>query len=176
MEMNGLAALSCWPIEIDLGGGYTIPSKPALDWLIPMIDQDWLGIVPGMLSTDDDSIDDLLSSGAITTTDCINAAHDAVSSASGMPWWSACKLATAVVESEIAAELILNGVDAKVVSIGALVQATYRILVREPADKKQRSKVDSDLKRPPTGLTEKRYDPNVAASLFEQMARSRGVS
>lgn len=178
MDVVGLSALASWPVRVSLGGlVYTIPPRPALAWIIPMSDQDWLGIVPGMLTDDADTFDDLMDGGVVTVKDCVDASRDAIGSASGMAWWSAIKLACAVTgNSEMAGELALQGIDASRVSIGALLQATYRLLVRE-ADKKQRRKIDADLKRPPDDVSAsgaKQYDPKVAANLFEQMARSRG--
>ena len=177
MEMNGLAALRCWPVAVELGDIVcTIPPRPALAWLLPIIDQDWLEIVPGMLDSVDSTVDRLLAEHLISAEDCAVAARDAVSTATGMPWWSAVRLALAIVDTpEIAAELLLCRIDFEMISIGGLVQAVYRLLVRE-ADTKQRSKIDSQLRQPPEGIGPKRYDPNVAADLFEQMARSRGLS
>lgn len=177
MQANGLVALRCWPVSVELGKQiFTIPPQPALAWIIPIVDQDWLGIVPDLIDPADFSINDLLLSQEVRIADCVDAARDAVSTATGMPWWSAARLVLAVHESpDLTGELVICNVDAEVVSIGAFVQATYRILVRE-ADKKQRAKIDAELQRPPAGIgVEKRYDPAVAANLFEQMARSRGL-
>lgn len=177
MDVVGLSALASWPVKVNVGGRvYTIPARPALAWVVPMSDQDWLGIVPGMIADDDDTFDDLMDEGVITVKDCIDAARDAIGSASGMAWWSAVKLTGAITgNSELAGELVLQGVDASRVSIGAFLQAAYRLLVRE-AGKKERRKIDADLKRPPEDVSAsggKKYDPKVAANLFEQMARSR---
>lgn len=176
MQMNGLAALRCWPVNVELGGRvYTIPPQPALVWLLPILDQDWLGIVPGMLDTADDDVDTMLDERLASVDECIGAARDAVSTATGMSWWAATRLAMAVVDTpEVAAELLLSRIEFETVSIGGLVQTTYRLLVRE-ADKKQRGKIDSQLQRPPVEAGPKQYDPEVAADLFEQMARSRGL-
>lgn len=176
MQMNGLAALRCWPVKVELGEGtYTIPPQPALSWLLPIIDQDWVGIVPGMLDAADSDVDEMLDERLVSIEDCVGAARDAVTTATGVPWWVATRLALAIVETpEIAAELLLHHVDVETVSIGGLVQTVYRLLVRE-ADKKQRSKIDSQLQVPPVEAGPKRYDPEVAADLFEQMARSRGL-
>jgi len=175
MKVNGLAALRCWPVAVELGTQvFTIPPQPALTWLIPIVDQDWLGIVPGMLDAEDSSIDEILAEHLVSVDDYVWAARDAVSTATGMSWWAALQLSVAVVDApELAAELLLHHLDVEVVSIGGLVQAAYRLMVRD-ADKKQRNKIDSQLQRPPEGVT-KRYDPEMAADLFEQMARSRGL-
>lgn len=177
MQMNGLAALRCWPVNVELGSRvYTIPPRPALVWLMPIIDQDWLGIVPGLLDAVNTDIDEMLDECLISVNECIGAARDAVSTATGMPWWAATRLAMAVVDTpEIAAELVLCGIEFETVSIGGLVQATYRLMVRE-TDRKQRNKIDAQLQHPPVETGPKRYDPEVAADLFEQMARSRGLS
>lgn len=177
MQSNGLAAMRCWPVNVELGGEvYTIPAQPAIGWLVPIVDQDWLSIIPGLIVTDGDELDELLSEALITVKDCEHAAQDAVSVVTGMPWWVATRLALAIVGTpEVAGELVLHNVDAGVASIGALLQAVYRMIVRD-ADKKQRTKIDHDLVRPPDGISSRRsYDPEVAGELFEQMARSRGL-
>lgn len=177
MKSNGLAAMRCWPVNVELGGEvYTIPAQPAIVWLVPMVDQDWLGIVPGLLRVDGDEVDEQLSNATITVSDCELAAKDAISAATGMTWWAAVRLALAVAETpEVVGELVLHQVDASVVSVGALLQAVYRMMVRD-ADKKQRTKIDHDLMSVPPGISAiHRYDPEVAGELFEQMARSRGL-
>jgi len=173
---NGIAALRVWPVTVDLGGvAYRIAPYPAIRWIIPIVDDDWFAIVPGMLDPTDWDVDDALDSGTISHDDCVRAARDAVGVAAGVPWWSAVRLVRSVVESpDVAGELLMRGIDAQVVSLGAFVQSTYRVFTRD-ADKKQRAKIDRDIESIPPGLTlAERWEPEAEASGFEAMMLQRG--
>lgn len=176
MKGNGVAALRVWPITVDLGGTlYRISGSPAIRWIIPIIDDDWFGIVPGMLDPMDRTVDDAIDNGTITHSDCVRAARDAVGVAAGMSWWSAVLLVRSVMQApDVMGELVLHGVDAQTMSLGAFVQAAYRVFTRD-ADKKQRSKIDRDIETAPPGLTlADRWDPEAEVSGFDAMMRQRG--
>lgn len=176
MKGNGIAALRVWPVTVDLGGTtYRIAPYPAIRWIVPIVDDDWFAIVPGMLDPADRSVDDALDAGTIGHADCIRAARDAVGVASGMPWWSAVKLIRSVmVTPDVLGEMVLRGVDAQVVSLGAFTQATYRLFTQE-TDKKQRAKIDQEISAAPPELTiADRMDLSEGSSGFEEMMRQRG--
>lgn len=179
MEINGLAALRCWPITINLGGDtYRIGPRPAIDWIMPLIDEDWMRVVPGLLDRDAGSpLPALLLSGTVQGAECVRAARDATEIAAGMSWWTAVRLVLSSTQyADLSGQLVIDGVDATRVSLGAFTQATYRIMTRD-ADKKQRAKIDRSLEARPAGLrSEEMYDPKRASDLFAKMARSRGIS
>lgn len=165
---NGRAALRCWPIQINLAGEtFIIPGLPAIKWILKIADEDWLGIIPGLVQGDE--IDDILEN-SVSRNIVVSAARDAVSIATGMPWWSACRLTKLAVEDvEFAGALIIAGIDTDHVSIGGFCAACYRLLVGEQ-DKKQRSKIDFDLGKIPPGITTGEvYDPVQAGNQFERM-------
>jgi hypothetical protein len=173
---NGVAALRMWPVTGDLGGAtYRIAPLPAIRWIIPIVDDDWFAIVPGMLDPADRGVDDALDDGAITHDDCVRAARDAVGVASGVSWWSAVRLVQSVMAApDLTGELLMRGIDAQVVSLGAFVQAAYRLFTRD-TDKKQRARVDRDVEAVPPELTlADRWEPEAEASGFEAMMRQRG--
>lgn len=181
MRINGLSALRCWPVAVELGGDpYRIAPRPAIDWMIPLLDESWMGIVPGLIDRADPLTSTLTSrlfDRTITSVECVRAARDATEVMAGMPWWTAVRLVLAATQNpDLSGQLVLDGVDATRVSLGAFTQATYRIMTRD-ADKKQRSKIDHSLEATPEGLrSEDRYDPEIAGNLFAQMARSRGIA
>lgn len=173
MESDGIAALRCWPVRVSVGGAdLLIPALPAIEWIVPIADQEILDIVPGLV--EGDSVDEMLADGSVSIEDCVDAARDAIAVAGGMPWWVVVRLVlSATGSADLSGELVLSGVDAGRVSLGGFVQAVYRLLVRD-ADQKQRQKVDGQLKRPPAGVSGGGYDPQVAGDLFDQMVRARG--
>lgn len=171
---DGRAALRCWPVDVDVAGrSYRILGRPAIDWILKVADARWLAIVPGMV--DGDEIDDRIDQGLIHPRALVAAGQSAVSTATGMQWWSACRIANAVVSDvELAGALVLAGVDAERVSIGGFVAAAYRLMMAD-RDKKQRASLDSEITRVPKGVrTDDLYDPNSAAAGFElAFARQR---
>lgn len=172
---NGVAALRMWPVTVDLGGvTYRIAPHPAIRWVIPIVDDDWFAIVPGMVDSMDWTIDDSIDDGKITYEDCVRAARDAVGAAAGVPWWSAVRLIQSVMSApDVIGELMICGIDAQTVSLGAFVQSVYRLFTRD-TDKKQRTKIDQLIDELPTGLTlADRWDPDAEASGFETMMRQR---
>jgi hypothetical protein len=175
---NGIAALRVWPVTVDLGGvTYRIAPYPAIRWIVPIVDDDWFAIVPGMLDPTSQAIDDALDDGTIHHEDCVRAARDAVGAAAGIPWWSAVRLVQSAVGAlDVMGELLVAGIDAQTMSLGAFVQATYGVFVRE-TDKKQRAKIDRDIEAPPPELTlADRWEPEAESSGFEAMMRQRGGS
>lgn len=165
---DGQAALRCWPVDVEVvGRSYRIVGRPAIDWILKLIHEDWLGIVPGLV--DGDEIDDLISDGMITTSDLIVAGRDATVAATGMPWWAACRiLAIAGQSVELMGAMVIAGVDPERVSIGAYVAALYRVMVAE-RDQKQRASLDMDLLRVPPGVrTAELYDAKSAGMAFER--------
>jgi len=173
---NGVAALRIWPVTVDLGGAtHRIAPYPAIRWIVPIIDDDWFSIIPGMLDPTDQTVDDALDNGTITYEDCVRAARDAVGVAAGVPWWSTVRLVRSVMSTpDVMGELLICGIDAQTMSLGAFVQAAYRVFTRD-ADKKQRAKIDQSIETAPPELTlADRWEPEAEASGFEAMMRQRG--
>lgn len=173
-NVDGRAALRCWPVVVEVGGQeFRIEARPAIDWILPIVDEDWLGIVPGMIM--DDSLSDLLATGEILVSECVTAARDATATATGMQWWSAVRLVqTGVLAVDVSGALVLAGVDPVRVSIGAYVAAVYRVISAE-RDKKERANLDHEIERIPPGIpAQDLYDPEQAAASFEQMFSRQG--
>jgi hypothetical protein len=165
---DGRPALRCWPIEVELGGRvFVIRGRPAIDWVLKIADESWLDVVPGLV--DGDEIDQMFDAGLLDSRTLVAASRDAVSTATGMPWWSACRLVKlAVSDVEMAGSLVLAGVDPERVSVGAYVAAVYRLVMTDQ-DKKHRASINADLARVPKGVqTSELYDPQVAGAAFER--------
>lgn len=173
-DVDGRAALRCWPVMVEVGEQeFHIAARPAIDWILPIVGEDWLGIVPGLIV--DDSLSDLLATGEILVSDCVVSARDAVAAATGMRWWSAVRLVqTGVMSVDVSGSLVLAGVDPCQVSIGAYVAAVYRVISAD-RDKKERTNLDHEIERIPPGIPfQDLYDPEQAAASFEQMFSRQG--
>ncbi len=179
MQVAGGALIIPRAVLVDLGGReYRIPALPAAPWMLVLLEKGWADIVPGMCEGDLDHLYDALVDGDITTTECEQAAKDAVSAVAGCDWWVAVKLLhSAVADPATMGELRMSGVDPTVAPLGAALVALYRIYTRDK-ERKDIAKVDAELDKLPAGMSaiETRYDPDVAADAFEQQfaARNRG--
>lgn len=172
---DGRAALRCWPVDVSIAGcRYRIGGRPAIDWLLKVSSENWLGIVPGMVDGDD--LEYAIEQGDVDQVDLVDAGRKAVALASGMPWWAACRLAkVSISDVELAGALILAGVNAGVVSLGGYLAAVYRLLVAD-LDKKKRASLDADITRIPNGVQSRQvYDPALASAQFEQMYKAQSV-
>lgn len=166
MIIDPVALLRDWAIDVDVDGEtYTIPARPASDWLLPVAADRYLDIVPGLLE-DPAALDDRLAVGDLDD-ECRQAARDAVTAAAGCPWWTARRLAGFVAGSWIGGELTLRGVDAMVLSLPRYFAAVYRLATKY-MDEAKKASLDMQLDAPPADLPpEEWWDEDQAASNFE---------
>jgi hypothetical protein len=176
MRFDARAALSVWPVDVVLGGSvFRIGPRPAIYWILHVLDDDLFGMVADGVSSDDyDRIEDGILYGDFTMEDCARSAKEAISVVSGTYWWSAIRLvATANQRADVYGELCLARVDPGQISLAAYVSAVYTVLVRN-ADDKQRRKLNMEIESAPSGVSAmERYDPDVAADQFEAFMASR---
>lgn len=169
MEVDGIAALRPWPIRVQLGGElFRIPPHPATTWVIPIVGDDWLAIVPGLVESDD--VDELITGGQVSGDELIRAAWSAVAAAAGVPWIAAARLVVHAATQGAVSGLML--LDPDRVSLGAWVQRVYALLV---ADREQKdiSRLDHSLLVMPPELAGLGEDGDESG--FEAMARGRGI-
>lgn len=173
MNIEPIAILRCWAIDVDIGEDtYTIPPRPASDWLLPVAADSYLDIVPGLLE-DPTALDDQLAEGDLGD-ECRDAARAAVTAAAGCPWWTARRLAGFVAGSWIGGELTLRGVDPTQLSLASYLAAVYRLATKHMEEAKK-SALDMQLDQPPTEVPpEEWWDEDAAAASFEAAAARYG--
>jgi hypothetical protein len=174
ITVDGVAALRCWPIDLDIvGRQHRIGPRPALDWIVAMTGS-WADIVPGLVDPDDLDLTDRIARGEVGYGDLATAARDAIAAAAGLPWWVAMRLVQiSTANLSVAGELAAS-TDATRISLAAWCAATYQTIARH-ADDKQRAKLDRDLTTTPPGMVAREgYDEAAAADAFEAMFSARG--
>lgn len=163
-----VAALLCWQVDVDVAGDiYTIPARPAVDWILA-IAGNWSDIIPGLLDPDtSDPLEDAIANLVIDGDELRAVAQAALAEAAGTKWWTARTLALSIAQSpEMVGLLLTKGVDAGVVSLGAYLTAAYALAVHN-MDKTQRAKFELDLQTPPAGVpAEEWWDEDAAADSF----------
>lgn len=167
--LDPIAALRCWTIDVDVAGAtYTVPARPAVDWLIAIVSGSWADIVPGLLDPDQSGpLEDAIADLSVDPAELRAAAQAALAEAAGTKWWTARNLAASVVTvPEMVGMLLTRGVDPGHVSLGGYLTAAYALAVRG-MDKMGRARFDMDLQRPPAGVpAEEWWDEEAAADSF----------
>jgi hypothetical protein len=168
-----VASLRPCAIDVQLGPWvYTIPARPAADWIEAIVDPEGGAIVPGLFdeATERDAWLCFLR-GEIGKDELAEAWQDALGAATGQKWWSAARLFLSATDPAtwpvIHGDLLVRGVDLNVVSVGAAYNAIYRIGLEGCKDQAERAKFEFDLMTPPPSVpVAEAYDKRAAAQDF----------
>lgn len=176
MKFDAAATLRCWAVDVDVGGHtYTIPARPASEWLLAVSDGAYLEIVPGLLD-DPTVLDDQLIDDDSLGAECQAAARAAIGAAAGCPWWTAVRLARAIGETWIGGELAIRAVDPDRLSFAGYLAAAYRLTVRH-LDEAKTAQLDAQLEQPPMGVApEEWFDEDAASAGFLAAAAAMNAS
>lgn len=143
--------------RLGLGGRkITLRHRPTVDWLAALADQKLHTIMPGMLRdkdvrwymsllADPTCAFDLRDSHAIT--------HAVIREVTGVPWWTAVRLANAAGRSWFLADpaTLMRGVDMLALPIRRTLSVVYVLAVETCENDRERAVLDADLFRPPEG-------------------------
>lgn len=168
--MNAAAALRPAAVVVELGDWeYEIPSLPAADWLEAFTDG-WAGVVPGLLGVEDEiSVLRDYHAGRITKDDILGAARACIEAASGRRWWQAERLLNTTLNDEfwptLHGSLLLRGVDLERLSLGAVLNAIYVLMV-ENMKEDRRHQFDATLEAPPPSAVAAEWDDAAAEDDF----------
>lgn len=173
MNIDAVAALRCWAVQLQLGGrDYRIPPLPASDWLEAIIGP-YHRIVPGMVQDDtggrEPSLSDQILDGVVPWDECHAAARDAIATVSGMKWWSATRLTVYLMShwGTIGGAVLGRGMDPTRASLGAVLTLAYRVMLENCKDEQERQRLDMELEKPPLGvLAAQAYDARQATTNF----------
>ena len=133
MEVDPLASMRCWPIELELGGRtYDVPALSAVDWWPVLVSGDLSQILDFVVSSPEDpfNLDDLLLEGKVDNGDLAQALSDAIEAAAGRSFHASFVIAT-VARSEWAAvngALARRGFRWDEQPLGAALDALYATL------------------------------------------------
>lgn len=178
MEVDPLASMRCWAIEVELGGRmYDIPALPAVDWWPVLSDANPLNVLDIVESSD---LDDRLLAGELDHEMVIDALREAVEEVAGRSFHAAVILVM-VANSQwpiINGQLVQHGFRWEGQPLGAALDAVYsvvsQVMGKEDRDKflalldnealtngkptkRQRAKLDDEFAsmagpRPTTGV------------------------
>lgn len=130
MEVDPLASMRCWAIELELGGRtYDVPALPASSWWPVLVSGDLAQILDFVVSTPEDpfNLDDLLLGGTLKREDLGDALLDAVETAAGRSFHAAFVLATVASSqwSALNGALVRRGFRWDEQPLGAALDALY---------------------------------------------------
>lgn len=176
--MDPVAVLRIFPVVVTLGGEeFEIPALPAADWMEALAAGDD-AVVPGLLSAgDEQAVVDMLLDGEVASSEMSDAANDAVAVAAGRPWWEARRLVGLAMAQpdRVLGALMLRGFDFEARSLGGLCAAVYA-LATEGMDKKERQKLDMQLKQVPAEVLAEDDDALSDAFMAAMAESQRGPS
>jgi hypothetical protein len=149
------AALRPAAIDVTLGEWiYTIPVRPAADWIEAILDEDSGAIVPGLM--DEDTRDDVWREflrGNITKAELDEAWRHALGAASGVPWWQVARLTMSAGHQDswtiVQGKLAMRGVDLCAISLGAFYNAVYFLGLESCKDESERASFEFSVTSPP---------------------------
>jgi hypothetical protein len=161
---DATASLRTRAVEVELGGWvFTIDALPAADWIEAVQIGDLAAIFPGLLRDRalENEIWTLLMEGAITREDLVMAAHGALSTAAGRPWWEAQRLVSAAMHERASAVVLGNlvraGFDFGTRPLAAFLDAAYSFAVQDRSEE-SRMRLDIELRTPPPGVDVEEVD------------------
>lgn len=130
MDVDPLASMRCWAIEIELGGRtYEVPALSAVDWWPVFAAADPTLILDFIVSTPDDpfNLDDLLLDGKIDAAELRTALIDTVEEAAGRTFHAALVLVIVAASQwqAINGALVRRGFRWEDQPIGAALDAIY---------------------------------------------------
>lgn len=181
MEVDPLASMRCWALELELGGRtFDVPALPAADWWPVLVSGDLSQILDFVVSTPGDplDLDELLLTGEVTQDQLSQVLTDAVEETSGRPLHAALVLASlaAMHWASINGALVLRGFRWDQQPLGAALDAIYAEVTGR-LEKKQLDEFLALLEN--EALTSGKPTPRQRAKLvdeFEGMAGPRPTS
>lgn len=157
VAVDPLASLGIHPIWVTIAGReYEMKGRPASKWLDVLISGDWISIVPGWFSKEDeDFVEQLVMDFEVDPEELDEATRDVVSIAAGRAWWWALQLISYAASdvhhwSRINGRLVLAGVDSRRISLSAWVDAVYAVHIEHMQDKDEYDKFKMQIDTPPT--------------------------
>lgn len=145
MDVDPLASMRCWAIEIELGGRtFDVPALPAVDWWPVLVTADLHAVLDFIVSSPDDpnSLDEMLLSGGIDPEELTTALVDALEEATGRTMHSACVLASVATThwTVVGGELAKLGFRWDIQPIGAALDAVFSVVISGIEKKEDRDK------------------------------------
>lgn len=184
MDVDPLASMRCWAIDIELGGHlFEVPPLTAADWWSILVGANPLLVLDVAVSTDGADLDEMILSGEVTAAELNEATMDAIEAVTGRPFQAAYVLATVAAKSwpVVGGQLAQSGFRWEEQPIGAALDAIYSIVVpaipekSEDGKRKPREEFLALLDKPMPG-SKRQVDRDKALSEFEELAGPRPTS
>lgn len=139
MDVDPLASMRCWAIEVELGGRtYDVPALSAVDWWPVLTSANPLTVLDIVVSSD---LDERLLAGEVDAEGMVDALREAVEEAAGRSFHASVILAmTAEAQwSAVNGNLVRRGFRWEGQPLGAALDAIYALMI-EALDKEARER------------------------------------
>jgi hypothetical protein len=139
VDVDPLASMQCWAIDVELGGRvFQIPALPAADWWPVLAGGDLSKILDFLMS--DDDLDQLLITGEVGGKQLSQALTDVIEEVAGRSFHAALVL-TIVAQNQwplVSGNLAQRGFRWDVMPLGAALDAIYAMVVTNMEDEPRR--------------------------------------
>lgn len=169
--MDVASSLAPCEIDVELADTiFTVPALPAIDWLTAILSPEPGSVLPGLLSVQDQrAIYRMILRGRLEPEEVNRAWRDLMAAATGRSWWTAARLVKSGTDPEawpqVQGRMLDAGIDLEVVSIGALCNWLFFLLMSSAKDDEERASARFELELPPPGEEQAAWDDR------EQMAQ-----
>jgi hypothetical protein len=169
--VDAVVGLRPCAVDVTLGGVvYTVPALPAADWLAAIVGEPG-AILPGLLPHDDQrEIHRRVLRGQLDLEEVNGAWRELLGVACGRTWWSASRLCMSASDPDawpvVHGRLLTSSIDLDVVSVGALCNALFFMMLNNCADDEERHRVRFELELPPPGEVPEEVDQTANAENF----------
>lgn len=178
MDVDPLASMRCWAIEMELGGRtFEVPALPAIEWW-PVIASGDLDLILDFVSSspdDPDNIDDMILSGSISAEELTRTLTDVVEEIAGRSFHAAIVLARVANAqwASVNGSLVQSGFRWDQQPLGAALDALYEVIMsRLEKDNRDKFLALLDSEALTTGRPSRRQRAKIRNE-FETMAGPR---
>lgn len=179
VAVDPLASLSPREVIVRLGTrDYAIPPLPAIDWLEVLLTNTAVTILPGWFGAEDrNAFYAAAMRDEFGDDELDDATSEAITVAAGRPWWLAAALVSMASAdtrtwATLHGRLVLAGVDARTVSLGAWMDALHAAVLEALPGPEARQRFEIVIETPPEGVG---VDEEAEAAAFMALAGTLGM-
>lgn len=157
VHADPIASLTTWPVELVIAGHqYTLPAKPAADWLIALIDDfgSFAQLIDMLTVEEKAAIEQALIDGQIEEGELEQAFRDAVEAVAGRPWWVVLNYLNLLLGAwpRFHGRILSAGLDPCQVSLGAYLDVAHFSFI-DGREESAVQKITNFLETPPSGFS-----------------------
>ncbi len=157
VHADPIASLTSWPVELVVAGReYTLPAKPATDWLIALIEDfgSFVQLIDMLTIEEKAEIELAVIEGQVEDGELERVFRDAAEAVAGRPWWVVINYLNLLQGAwpRFHGRILSSGLDPSTISLGAYLDAAHYAFI-EGREDSAIQKITNFLETPPPGFS-----------------------